>query len=81
MWLFFILWNVVVNQGPWYPWYPRAARYTPNGRPRQMNIMTHNLVPEVGFASQTRVNGSPSISRESFIEEKNKHRFSQPNIL
>ena len=52
MWLFFILWNVVVKQGPWYHWYPRAARYTPNGRPRQMNIMTHNSVPKAGFASK-----------------------------
>ena len=69
MWLFFILWNVVVKQGPWYPW---AARYKPNGRPRQMNIMTHNSVPKAGFASQTRMNGYPSISRASSVEETNQ---------
>ena len=72
MWLYFILWNVVVKQGPWYPWYPGAARYTPNGIPHQMNIMTHNSVPKDGFASQTRVNGSPSISRASSIIETNQ---------
>ena len=69
MWLFFILWNVVVKQGPWYP---GDEKYTPNGRPLQINIMTHNSVPNVGFASQTRVNGSPSISRASFVEETNQ---------
>ena len=62
MWLFFILWNVVVKQGPWYHFYPGAARYTPNGRPRQMNIMTHNSVPKAGFASQTRVNASIKVN-------------------
>ena len=72
MWLFFILWNVVVKQVPWYHWYPGAARYTPNCRPSQMNIMTHNLVPKDGFASQTRVNGSPSIARASYVVEKNQ---------
>ena len=62
----------MVKQGPWYHWYLGAARYTPNGRPHQMNIMTHNSVPKDGFASQTRVNGSPSIARERFVEEKNQ---------
>ena len=32
-----------------------AARYTSNGRPCEMKIMTQNLVPKDGFASQTRV--------------------------
>ena len=64
-----ILWNVVVNQGPWYL---GAARYTPNGRPRQMNIMTHNSVTKADFASQTRVNGSPYIAIASSIEETNQ---------
>ena len=72
MWILFILWNVVVNQGPWYPWYPGATRYTPNGMPHQMNVMTNNSVPKAGFASQTRVNGSPSISRASSVEETNQ---------
>ena len=36
MWLFFISWNVVVKQGPWYHWYPGAARYTPNCRPHHL---------------------------------------------
>ena len=70
MWLFFILWNVVVKQGPWYHFYPGAARY--NGTHHQMNIMTHNSVPRDGFASQIRVNGSPSISRASSVEETNQ---------
>ena len=70
MWLlYFILWNVVVKQGPWYP---GAARYTSNGRPLQMDIMTQNSVPKDGFASQTRVNGSPSIARASYVVETNQ---------
>ena len=72
LWLFSILWNVLVKKGPWYHWYPGATRYTPNARPHQMNIMTHKSVPKVGFASQTRVNGSPFISRASSVEEKNQ---------
>ena len=32
-----------------------AARYTSNGRPPQMNIMTHNSVPKDGYACETRV--------------------------
>ena len=28
-----------------------AARYTSNGRPHQMNIMTQNSVPKDGYAS------------------------------
>ena len=67
-----ILWNVVVKQGPWYHWYPKDAKHTPNGIPLQMNIMTHNLVPKANFASQTRVNGSPSIARSSSVEETNQ---------
>ena len=48
------------------------AKYTPNCRPRQMNIMTHNSFPEANFPSQIRVNGSPSISRASSVEETNQ---------
>ena len=62
----------MVNQGPWYHWYHGDAKYTPNGRPHQMNIMTHNSVPKANFTSQTRVNGSPSIAKESSIEEINQ---------
>ena len=32
-----------------------AARYTSNGRPCQMNIMTQNSVPKDGYACKTRV--------------------------
>ena len=69
MWLFFILQNVVAKQGPWYP---GDEKCTPNGRPLQINIMTHNSVPKANFTSQTRVNGSPFIAKASSIEEKNK---------
>ena len=72
MCLFFILWNVVVKLGPWYHWYLGAARYTPNGRPRQMNIMTHNSITKVDFASQTRLNGSPYIAIASSVEKTNQ---------
>ena len=61
-----------MKHDPWYHWYRVAARYTPNGITHQMNTMTHNSVHKATFASETRVNGSPSIQREIFIEEKNQ---------
>ena len=69
MTIFLIFWNVVVKQPRWYL---EASKYTPYGRPRKINNMTQNLVSKVGFAPQTVVNESASISKASSIVEKNE---------
>ena len=66
---FLIFWNVVVKQPRWYL---EASKYTPYGRPGKINNMTQNLVSKVGFAPQTAVNESASISRASSIVETNE---------
>lgn len=54
------------------PWYSGAAKYTPNGRPREMNNMTQTSVPNAGFAPQTAVNGSASIAGASSVVATNQ---------
>lgn len=69
MTIFLIFWNVVVKQPHWYL---EASKYTPYGRPGKINNMTQNLVSKVGFAPQTAVNESASISRASSVVETNE---------
>ena len=53
-------------------WYLESSKYTPYGQPGKINNMTQNLVSKVGFAPQTAVNESASISRASSVVETNE---------
>lgn len=54
------------------PWYPGAAKYTPNGRPREINNMTQASVSNASFAPQTAMNGSASIAAASSVVATNQ---------